>query len=33
VWDGQPYGQTNPQPVVSGSYSLMAPAGEDYFAG
>ncbi len=30
VWDGQPYGQTNPQPVLSGSYSLMAPAGEYY---
>jgi hypothetical protein len=30
VWDGQPYGQTNPQPVNNTNYSLMVPAGEYY---
>ena len=30
IWDGQPYGQQNPQPVVRGNYRLMIPAGKYY---
>lgn len=30
VWDGAPYGQRNPQPIIRGSYSLMVPAGQYY---
>ncbi|MEO8105569.1 MAG: hypothetical protein ABI602_04525 [Candidatus Saccharibacteria bacterium] len=30
LWDGRPYGQQNPQRVITNSYSLMAPAGEYY---
>jgi hypothetical protein len=31
VWDGAPYGQTNPQPTkTDGSYSLMLPSGTYY---
>ena len=30
VWDGAPYGVTNPQPVKQGSYTAMVPAGQYY---
>jgi len=30
IWDGAPYGETNPQVAKHGQYSLMVPAGKYY---
>ena len=30
VWDGTPYGETNPQAAPKGMYSMMVPAGQYY---